>query len=248
MGTGTGSEAENRKEEEDDDKQDDFESQISLNSSTQENDAYTNRETGSMDRFGVVRTISKTTNGSNQTGDFVTMTNSEVQLGKNRNAGPGNPPADPEADYEETSYCLRQRSKTRVSTSTKLPGTDRVTPLLVTPLVDNEASIEEGLTNIVNSKGEQNEKMSLRMSELERAVHAERESLREEMNCNRQADKKSAEMKNARRRQTRADRRDDAMMERRTQAIMDRLDGLIGNRSGSRLGKQTQEKPPGSRE
>ena len=33
------------------------------------------RETGSTDQFGVVRTISKTTNGSNQSGDFVTVTN-----------------------------------------------------------------------------------------------------------------------------------------------------------------------------
>ena len=41
MGTGTGDEAENREEEEDDDEQDDLGSQVSLNSSTQENDAYT---------------------------------------------------------------------------------------------------------------------------------------------------------------------------------------------------------------
>ena len=54
------------------------------------------------------------------------------------------------------------------------------------PLVDNGASIEEALTNIVGSIGEQNEQMSLRMSELERAVHVERESLREEINRNRQ--------------------------------------------------------------
>ena len=66
MVTGTGDEAELQEEEEDNDEQDDFESQISLNSSTQDNDAYTNRETGSTDRFGVVRTISKTTNGSSQ--------------------------------------------------------------------------------------------------------------------------------------------------------------------------------------
>ena len=59
-------------------------------------------------------------------------------------------------------------------------------PPLVTPLVDNGASIEEALTNIVDKIGEQNEKMSLRMSELERAVHVERESLWEEINRNRQ--------------------------------------------------------------
>ena len=76
MGTGTIDEAETQEQEEDDDEQDDFGSQVSLNSSTQENDAYTDRETGSMDQFDLVRTISKTTNGSSQSGDFVTMTNS----------------------------------------------------------------------------------------------------------------------------------------------------------------------------
>ena len=59
-------------------------------------------------------------------------------------------------------------------------------PPLVTPLVENGASIEEALTNIVGSIGEENEQMSLRMSELERTVHVERENLREEINCNRQ--------------------------------------------------------------
>ena len=183
MGTGTGDEAETQEEEEEYYEQDDFGSQVSLNSTTQENDAYTDRETGSMDQFGVVRTISKTTNGSGQSGDFVTMTNSEMRTGKNRNTGLCNPPADTGVDLEERS---RQRIKTRVSTSTKLLGTDRVTPPLVTPLVDTGASIEEALTNIVGSIGEQNEQMSLRMSELERAVHIERENLREEINRNRQ--------------------------------------------------------------
>ena len=164
MGTGTGDEAETQEEEEDDDEQDDFGSQVNLNS-------------------GVVTTISKTTNGSSQSEDFVIMTNSEMRTRKNRNTGLCNPPADPEVDREETS---RQRINTRVSTSTKLPGTDRVTPPLVTPFVNNGASIEEALTNIVDSIGEQNEQMSLRMNELEKAVHVERESLREEINRNRQ--------------------------------------------------------------
>ena len=168
MGTGKSDEAETQEEEEDDDEQDDFGSQVSLNSSTQENDAYTDRETGSMDQLGVVRTLSKTTNGSSQSVDFVTMTNSELQSGKNRNTGLCNPPADPGVDHEETS---RQRIKTRVSTSPKLPGTDSVTPPLVTPLVDNEASIKEALTNIVGSKREENEQMSSRMSELERPAN-----------------------------------------------------------------------------
>ena len=102
---------------------------------------------------------------------------------ESRNKGLGNGFADPEVDNEKTS---RQRVKARFSTSTKLPGTDRVTPPLVTPLVDNGAALEEALNNIVGSIGEQNEQMSIRKSELERAVHIERESLREEINRNRQ--------------------------------------------------------------
>ena len=73
---GTGDEGESQEEEEDDEKQSDFGSQVSLNSSTQENEAYTNRGTGTMDKLGVVRTISKTTNTSGQSRDFVSMTNS----------------------------------------------------------------------------------------------------------------------------------------------------------------------------
>ena len=182
MGAGTGDEAES-KEEEDDDEQDDFGYQISLNSSTQEDNANTNRETGTTDRFDVVKRISKSANGTNQSEDFRTGMNWEVQPGKNTNARPSNPPVDSVADYEETS---RQRSRSQVSTSMKLPGTDRVTPPLVTPLVDNGDSIEEALINIVGSIGAQNEQTSLRMSELETAVHVERESLREEINRNRQ--------------------------------------------------------------
>ena len=103
MGTGTGNEAETQEEEEDDDGQDDFGSQVSLNSSTQENDAYTDRETGTMDQFGVVRTISNTTKGSGQSRDFVNMTNSGMRTGENRNTGLSNAPADPEVDSEKTS-------------------------------------------------------------------------------------------------------------------------------------------------
>ena len=183
MGTGKEDEAESQEEGQDDDGQDDFGSQVSLNSSTQENDAYTGREAGSMDQFGVVRTISKTTNGSCQSEDFVSMTSSEVRTSKNRDTGLCDAPVDPEVDHEQTS---RQRIKARISTSTKLPGIDRVTPPFVTPLVDNGASIEEGLTNIAGSTGEQNEQMSLRMSELERTVHVEKKNLREEINRNKQ--------------------------------------------------------------
>ena len=113
----------------------------------------------------------------------MTVTNSEMRTGKKRNTGLCNPPADPEVDHEETSM---QRIKTRASTSTKLPGTDRLTPPLVTPLLDNGASIEEALINIVGSKGEQNEQMSLRMSELKGQSTSRDKNLREEINRNRQ--------------------------------------------------------------
>ena len=136
-----------------------------------------------MDKFGVVRTISKEINTPGQSRGFAIMTNLEQRTGGSRNKGLGNALADPEVDNEKTS---RQRVKARNSTSTKLPGTDRVTPPLVTPLVDNGAALEEALNNIVDSIGEQNEQMVIRMSELERAAHIERESLREEINRNRQ--------------------------------------------------------------
>ena len=61
-----------------------------------------------------------------------------------------------------------------------------MTSPFVTPLTDNGVAIEEALTNIVGSKGEQNEQVSIRMSELERAVPVERENLREEINRNKQ--------------------------------------------------------------
>ena len=183
LGEGTCDEGESQEEEEDDEEQADFGSHVSLNSSTQEKEAYTDRGTGTVDQFGVVRTISETTNLSGQSGDFVSMTNSEMRNGENRNTGLSNAPADPELDNEKTS---RQRNKARISTSTKLPEIGRVTPPLVTSLVDNGASIEEALNSIVGGIGEQKEQMSVRMSELERAVHVKRESLREEINRNRQ--------------------------------------------------------------
>ena len=64
MGVGTGDEGESQEEEEDDDEQVDFGSRVSLNCSTQENEAYSDRKTGTMDKSGAVRTISKETNAS----------------------------------------------------------------------------------------------------------------------------------------------------------------------------------------
>ena len=109
----------------------------------------------------MVRTISKDTNTSAQSKDFVNMTNSETRAGENRNIGLGNASAEPEVADEK---LLRQKIKARISTSTKLSGTDKVTPPLVTPLVENGTSLEEALNNIVGSIGEQNEQMSIRMS------------------------------------------------------------------------------------
>ena len=71
------------------------------------------------------------------------MINSDVQFEPTRVIGSGATPVELETDNEETS---RQRGKTRVSTSTKLPGANRVTPPLVTPLVDNGVSMDEAST------------------------------------------------------------------------------------------------------
>ena len=86
-------EGECQEEKEDDDEQVDFGSRVSLNSSTQENEAYTERGTGTKDQFGLVKTIIKTTNISGQSGVFVTMTNSEKRTGENNNTGKSNAPA-----------------------------------------------------------------------------------------------------------------------------------------------------------
>ena len=101
MGVGTGNASESQEEEEDDEEQVDFGYQVSLNSSTQENEAYTDRETGTMDNFGVVRTISKDTNTSGQSRDFVSMTNLETRTGENRSIGLGKASADPEVENKK---------------------------------------------------------------------------------------------------------------------------------------------------
>ena len=188
MGTGTGDEVYTQEEEEDNEKIDNFESQVSLNGSTHEKEASTNMETGYSDRFGAVRTINKSMYGMQRSKQFITMTSSEEQSGKDRKVGSGITPAEPEADYEETS---RQRGRTRISSSSKLRRTNRVTTSLGTPLVDNGTTMEEALICIVDSMFEQSEQMSKRMSALERAVHVERGSLREEINRNRQKVDKS---------------------------------------------------------
>ena len=65
-----------------------------------------------------------------------------------------------------------EREAERVLTSHKLPVT-----IKMTPLVDDVVSVEEALIRIVNRMGEPQEQISNRMSELEIAVHIEKEGL-----------------------------------------------------------------------
>ena len=95
MGAGTGHGVESQEEEKDEHEQVDFESRVSLNSSTQENEAYVERETGTKDKFGVVRTKSKDANTPGLSRNFVSMTNLEMRSGQNRNTGLKNATADP---------------------------------------------------------------------------------------------------------------------------------------------------------
>ena len=76
----------------------------------------------------------------------------------------------------------------------------------------------------MGSIGEQNEQMSIRMSELERAVHVELRIQQEQTLGT-------------------LDTKIYAMMERLTQAIMDRLDGLLGSRSGAKNGESNSGEP-----
>ena len=82
IGVGTVNEGESQEEEEDEEEQVDFGSQVSLNSSTQENEAYVERVTGTMDKFGVLRTITQEVNTPGQSRGFAIMTNSEPRLGR----------------------------------------------------------------------------------------------------------------------------------------------------------------------
>ena len=79
LGSGAGDEVDTQEEKEDNGEIDKFESHVSLNSSTHENKASTNRETGYSDFFGTVSTINKTNDGVHQSREFKTMTNSHRQ-------------------------------------------------------------------------------------------------------------------------------------------------------------------------
>ena len=101
MGGGAGNDGESQ-EEEDEEEQGDFGSQVSLNSSIQESEAHVGRETGTMDKFGVVTTISKEANTPGQSKDFAIRTSSEPQPEENRTRGLGNALMDPEINNEKT--------------------------------------------------------------------------------------------------------------------------------------------------
>ena len=79
LGSGAGDEVDTQEEKEDNGEIDKFESHVSLNSSTHENKASPNRETGYSDLFGTVSTINKTIDGVHQSREFMTMTNSHRQ-------------------------------------------------------------------------------------------------------------------------------------------------------------------------
>ena len=57
---------------------DDSEDQVSLKSSTQENEATEITEKGCSDQFGAVRTINNTIGGTQQSRDSMTMSNSDM--------------------------------------------------------------------------------------------------------------------------------------------------------------------------
>ena len=114
-----------------------------------------------MDQFGAVRTINKTIYGIQESREFMTTENSEMSSGATRATGSRTTLGELDAEYEGPP---RQRGTRRVSTCSKLPGTNKVTRTLLTPLVDNRSSVEEALTRVVDSMGEQNKQVFLRMS------------------------------------------------------------------------------------
>ena len=151
MGTGTSDEVKTHKGDDDNGEIDESESQVSLSSSTHENKTLVNTEKGYLDQFGAVRTINKTMDGIQQSREFMTTENSKMQSGATTATGSRTTLVELDAEYEGPS---RQRGTSQVLTSTKLPGRNKVTPTLLTPLVESRASAEEALTRVVDSMGE----------------------------------------------------------------------------------------------
>ena len=139
MRTGTGDKVDIQEEDADDREIDDSDSQVSLSSLTHENETTVNMKNGYPDRFGAVRTITTPMHGLQPSREFMTIAHSDMQSGTTRVTRTGTTLGELEAEFEAPS---RQRGTTRVSTSTKLPGTNKVTPTLLTPLVDNRAPLE----------------------------------------------------------------------------------------------------------
>ena len=98
-GTGTGDEVVTQEEDQDKREIDGSESQVSLSSSTHENEAPADTENGYSDQFGSVRTINKTMDGLQQSRKFMTMANSDIQSGKFRVTGSGTTLGELEAYY-----------------------------------------------------------------------------------------------------------------------------------------------------
>ena len=87
-----------------------------------------------------------------------------------------------QADSEALS---RQRDAAKSSTGTKLPPTNRVMPLYMTPLVNDGISVVETMTTMERIF-QQEQLFSTRICELEKAVHFEQENLWKELFWNKQ--------------------------------------------------------------
>ena len=87
-----------------------------------------------------------------------------------------------QADSEALS---RQRDAAKSSSGTKLPPTNRVMPLYMTPLVNDGISVGESMTTM-ERMGQQEQLFSTRICELEKAVHFEQENLWKELVRNQQ--------------------------------------------------------------
>ena len=111
-----------------------------------------NIKDGSSDQFGTVRNINMALNGVQLSSEYLTTTDSDMLAEAVGVIKPGTTLRELEAENERPS---RQSGVARVSTSIKLPVTNKITPPLVTPLVDDGISMEEALTKIMDGMGEQ---------------------------------------------------------------------------------------------
>ena len=113
-------------------------------------------EKGHSDQLDALMTINRTINRTRQSKEFMKTSKSDLQSEKTGVTKSGTASVEKQTVYEEK---LNPRCRT-VSTSTTLPGTNKVKPPLVTSLVERGASIEKGLARIVHSMGEQSKRIS----------------------------------------------------------------------------------------